>query len=432
MRWGFIKQFPKLFLVCGVLLASTGLFATWWVTHRAKLALTNRPHLVTEDIAPKVARVVEAPKRLLLVDNDLYNLDTGVVIFNNWLKGGTPAALFYDAQAKKVIARYERGFVRYRLDGEEDAVLVQKFQPAFSHDFRWAVYAKEKDLWRADIDWSGFRFANERKLTAIEQFNELYFAKNVILGGGKAMIVRNMNQLLRVDLESGDVQPTRVPVGEIGKRRSPSGGFLVGVQGGQFYCYDVETDDTKTIAIGRGAMNDYQWLGNDRCTAIAAGRAVVLYDRLKNTLNEVAALPVQCGRIGEPSPDGRYVFCIGGDSGYLVDLVNKEVVPVVGGAGVKWVSSDRFVFSREVPNSKLRGTWIQTVGEGERRVALEPFLVDKSGPMLMVSPAGEIVYATKHGLSKMKPDGDGAAEFIKLRRTPLRVLGIADWEPPAG
>jgi len=197
---------------------------------------------------------------------------------------------------------------------------------------------------------------------------------------------------------------------------------------GQFYCYDVETDETKTIAIGRGALNDYQWLGNDRCAAIAAGRAVVLYDRLENTLAEVAALPSPSARIGEPSPDGRLVFCVGRmGNGVLVDLQKKTAVPVAGGAGIIWISADTFAFSREVQDSELRGTWMQTAGEGERRVSPDPYLVANSGPMIMASPAGVIVYATKHGLSKMNPDGTEVAELIKLPHPPGRVVAIADW-----
>src|SRR6266481_472396 len=182
MRWDFINKFTKFVLVFGVLVGSTALFAAWWLTHEAKRAFENRRPAVVEDTRSKIARVESQPTRLLLVDNDLYDLDTGAVIFQGWLKEGTPKALFYDARAKKVLAQYERGFVRYGLDGKEEAALVQGFPPAFSDDLKWAVYPKERDLWRADVDWSEFKFKNERKLTAIEQFNEQYFAANIVLG----------------------------------------------------------------------------------------------------------------------------------------------------------------------------------------------------------------------------------------------------------
>jgi len=42
--------------------------------------------------------------------------------------------------------------------------------------------------------------------------------------------------------------------------------------------------------------------------------------------------------------------------------------------------------------------------------------------------AGLVVFATKHGLSKMKPDGSELAEIVKLAHSPERVLGIQDWK----
>jgi hypothetical protein len=84
-----------------------------------------------------------------------------------------------------------------------------------------------------------------------------------------------------------------------------------------------------------------------------------------------------------------------------------------------------------VPDSDLRGTWLQTAGEGERRVSPDPYLVGKLGGFIMPLPSGDtIVLATKHGLSKMKPDGSVVAELVKLAQPPSQVLGIQDWKSP--
>ena len=306
---------------------------------------------------------------------------------------------------------------------------MQKFKPAFSDDLKFMVFARGKDIWRADIDWKEFKLVNEKKLTSIEQFHETSFAENIILGTDKTLVVRNVMKLLRVNLETGDVKPVRMNINGIRKHRSPDGKSLVGLENGKFYCYDVDSDDAKIIPVGgRGVMNDYQWLGNDRCVAIAAMKTVVLYDRIKHTLEEVAALPFPCARIGEPSPDGRFVFCMGKEKGALVDLQTKSATAVTGGAGVCWVSADTFAYSREVPDTDLRGTWLQTVGEGERRVSNIPYLVSKKGAELMALPStGLVIFATKHGLSKMKPDGSELAEFVKLAHPPALVMGIQEW-----
>jgi hypothetical protein len=431
MKFGWIRAFPKFALVFTLIVGSTVAFGVWWFVLRPFGSMSWGGLRVVEDIRPKLAKLEAKQGRLLLVDNDLYEVDSGTLIFKNWLqKHGMPQRLFQDGQTKRFIAQYDRGFVRYEPSGAVETALLHKFKPAFSDDLKWVLFARDKDIWRADVDWKEFKLANEKKVTAIEQFNETYFTDNIILGTEKTLVVRNSNKLLRVNLETGDVKPVRIKLNDVGKRRSPDSKWLVGVEGGQFYCYDVDSDELKTIPVGRGAMNDYQWLGNNRCVAIAAGRTVVLYDRLANTLNEIAALPSQLSRIGEPSPDGRFVFCAGRGTGVLVDLEQKTATAVTGGAGIHWISNDTFAFSREVPDSDLRGTWLQTAGASERRVSREPYLVGKLSGLIMSPPNLDmVIFATKHGLLKMKPDGSEVAELAKLPAPPSQVLGIQEWKP---
>ena len=423
----FLRSAPKLFIALAVIVASITILVIWKV-RQARRSFFNGLFAPGEAVKRREPVIEGREGRLLVVDNVLYDLDSGAVLATNWLEKGMPENLFYDGAAKKFIAKYPNGFVRYATNGAVEAMLLQKFKPAFSDDLKFMVFARGKDIWRADIDWKEFKLVNEKKVTAIEQFNEASFAENIMLGTDKTLVVRNVMKLLRVNLETGDVKPVRMNISGIRKHRSPDGKSLVGFENGQFYCYDVDRDDAKTIPVGRGVLNDYQWLGNDRCVAIAAGKTVVLYDRLKHTLDEVTALPSPCARIGEPSPDGRFVFCMGNSKGVLVDLQTKTATPVVGGAGVCWVRNDTFAFSREVPDSDLRGTWLQTVGEGERRVSTEPFLVSKKGAELMALPStGFVIFATKHGLSKMKPDGTELVQFVKLAHPPALVMGIQEW-----
>jgi hypothetical protein len=428
MRWGFLKPLTKYGFIILAMIAGTVAFVSWWYVHRLKQAIWEGRPTPVEDIRPQLALLESKLGRLLLVDNDLYELDGGKLIFKNWLKEKTPQRLFYDSPAKKFIAQYERGFVRYTLNGAEEATLSQKNKPAFSDDLKWAVYAKEKDIWRADVDWKAFKLVNERKVTSIGQFSDLYLADNIVVGTEKTLLVHNMNKVLHVNLETGAVKPMQVSLDGIRKRKSPDSKGVVGLENGKFYFYEVDTDDAKYFPVGRGAINDYQWLGNGKCVAIAAMKTVIQYDREKRTLTEVVTLPFQCNRIGEPSPDGRFVFCTRG-GGVLVDVVEKTATPVKAGAGVCWVSKDTFAFAREVPDSDLRGTWLQTVGEGERRVSPEPYLVTKKGAELMVvKSAGLVVFVTKQGISKMKPDGTEVAVLMKLPHPPSFVQDIEDWK----
>lgn len=424
----FLREFPKIFIALTVIVASVTTLVFWKI-RQARNSFLNGLFAPSERVKRVEVSVEGREERLLLVDNDLYDLDSGAVLATHWLEKGMPENLFYDGAAKKFIAKYPNGFVRYATNGAVEAMLLQKFKPAYSDDLKWMVFAKDKDLWRADVDWKEFKLVNERKLTSIEQFHEASFAENIMLGTDKTVVIRNITKLLRVNLETGDVKPVRLNINGIRKHRSPDGKRIVGLEGGQFYCYEVDSDEAKTIPVGRGVINDYQWLGNERCVAIAAGRKVVLYDRPKHTLTEVAALPFLCSVIAQPSPDNRFVFCLGGGKGVLVDLEKKTATPVSGGAGICWVSNDTYALSRDVPDSVLRGMWLQTVGEGERRVSPEPYLVSKKGGELMaLRSTGLVIFATKHGLSKMTPDGTGLMELVKLAHPPALVMGIREWK----
>ena len=433
MRWDFIKKFPKYALVLGLIVGSTVVFGLWWFMFRGRSAGSGRSDsaaVPVKDISKQIALVESKPERLLLVDNNLYDLDTGALIFKSWLKNGMPLKMSWEPASKTMLAQYERGFVRYRPDGTMQASFAQKYPLAISDDRQWILLVKDKDIWKADVDWKTLKLSNERKLTSIAQFHDSSFAANIVFGTDRLIVVRNLNTLLRVNLESGDVHPMKMNLDGIRKRRSPDGRSVVGIQNGQFYCYDVETDDAKTIPIGRGAINDWLWLGNDRCLAIAAMKTVILYDRKTHTLTELAALPSPCHKIGQPSPDGRFLFGLGRGNGVLLDMEKKKAIQLTGGgAGVSWVSNDTFAYSREVPDSYLRGMWLQTVGEGERRVSPEPYRVGRvRGLIAPVPAAGVVIFVTKRGISKMKPDGTGLASLIALPAPPSRVLGMDDPE----
>ena len=319
--------------------------------------------------------------------------------------------------------------MRYGLDGVEKAALIRPDAIGVADDYKWIVFAKDRGIWRADVDWRALKLVNERKLTSIGQFVDKLFAETIVLGTEKTLIVQHANQPLHVDMEGGEVHPAKIPIQGNRKRLSPDSKSVVGLQNGQFFCFDVDSEAVKSIQIGRGGINDYQWLGNDRCLAIAAMKTLIVYDRLENTLKEVMALPFQCNRVGDPSPDGRFVFCSGTHGGVVIDLDKKSALPVLGGRAITWVSNDSFSSSREVADSARRGTWLQTVGEAEKRVSPEPYLTGNNGGFIMVLPAGGlVVFETDSGLFRMKPDGSDCVETVKLLRPSARVTGIQEWK----
>jgi hypothetical protein len=127
-------------------------------------------------------QVVEAHiGRVVMLDDDVYDLDTGEPIFQHWLRDGAPRSVFYDAENKKMIAFYGGGFVRYAMSGKEETRLADKFPMVFSRDLNTAYHVKNKEIWRGNVDWNSWSLNNDKQVTSINQFNDIYFTKNVIL-----------------------------------------------------------------------------------------------------------------------------------------------------------------------------------------------------------------------------------------------------------
>ncbi len=431
--WGWVRQFPKVALVVGVLVGSTLVFAMWWFSTPSK---TGEFGAASGEVAKASAAAAQAPawvkdfKKLILADNNLVNVETGEVIVKGWLKHGMPSGVWFDDDSAKVIARYSKGFVRYNLDGKPERDILMP-SPAFllpsSDDL---LFVKEADIWRAEIDWAAFVVREEKAVTAIEEFVDEYFPDNILMVGEKVLLVRNKMQLLRVDLETGETRPSKFPAVS-GMEISPGKRFLIGDQNGTLFCYDIETDRATTLELGkRVGFQDYQWLDEDRCLALDRGGLVKLFSREDNKLDAVAELPKQCRQLGIPSPHGRYVFASSeGGRGFLVDTEGRKASPVRGGTGVAWMDAERFMFARDTQNSELRGTWTQKVEETEQRVSPRPYLVPRGGSAVLPLPgSGLVVFYAKDALCRMNSDGTDFAEVAEVARPPSFAIPIGEWQ----
>ncbi len=442
MTWKIVRSFPKIAIVLFVILGSTAAFALWWlarphgkppppqmVTGPETPIPSTPPPPVEETKEQKTPKLPEKLSSLVLVGADLYDIDKGELLIPNWL-GGIPQRLFYQPETNRLMAQTERGVLRFALDGTQDGVLGGDLVPAFTHDGKFAIYVKNGDIWTAEVDWKGFRFTNERQATKIGQFYAPFFAANIMLGSEKAIVVRNQNQLVRVDLLKGDVQPVRLPLGDLAKRRSPDGRFLVGDEPKNIYAYDVETAEAKNFPTGRDRLLDFQWLDDKRCAFIVAGRGVALYDRTKNAVEEVTALPILCNKIGGPSPDGRYVFCAGRQGIVIVDVKAKTVESFgTAGGDFGWVGAETLIYSRDVSDSSIRGTWLRTMGELERLVTADPYAVRMTdgGAIALMREPNLVLFASRTTLYRMKPDGSELKEVAKLAKPAERIQAVEIW-----
>src|SRR5581483_12267786 len=137
MIWLYLKRFagafPKLALATVVIVASTVAFGVWWFSYRMRQVVLKP--VPVEDIRPKVEKVEANPGHYVLVDNALYDSESGELVFANWLKQGMPMRLFWQPREHKFLAQYERGFVRYNFNGTVDAELPNTPATTLSDDF---------------------------------------------------------------------------------------------------------------------------------------------------------------------------------------------------------------------------------------------------------------------------------------------------------
>ncbi|MDZ4405312.1 hypothetical protein [Prosthecobacter sp.] len=431
MNWRILKAFPKYAIAIGVVLLSTGLFGAWWFFKRTmpRWEFAKPDPAVVAEIKKKAEELPDKLGWLALVGGDLYDISTGEVIFKNWLRG-IPMRVFYYPESRHLMVQAERGIMRFGLDGKQDGVMGVETPPAFTNDGSQAMYVKDGDIWIAGIDWTAFKFINERQATHYGQFNALYFSANLSLASEKACLVNQQGKLLRVDLSTGDLQQISLPLHYNMKRRSPDCEVMLGEEEASLFAFDIDKPEAAMFPKSAGKVSDYQWLNNNACAFLLPGKTVGVFDRKKGTIEEVATLPFDCQKFSMPSLDGRYLLCFGGNGLVLVDVQAKKAESLdIKADNITWVSHDTLIYSREIPDMKLRGTWIKTIGSEPQRVLAEPYLVgyDKSAPLALMRELGVVVFATRNGIFRMKPDGSELREVAKLKQPVGRIQAVEMW-----
>ena len=439
MNWRLLKQVPKLAVALGVLITSTVLFGIWWrfwkpKTHQA--SVVHQAGAVNEQPDAKFAQMAPKMDRLILAEDNLIDIDSGEVVSANWLNGEHPLKIWFDAASNKVIARFERGFKRYNLDGREDATLWHRNGLIVADDMDLAIFADQGDVWKAGIDWSGFKLTGEERATSIGGFQDNYFAQNLVMASKKAFVVRNMNQLVRVNLGSGEVAPLPLTHTDAAVRRSPDGGIFMGDQTGAggttLYAFDVATGEVKTKELGpQTGVTSVLWLDKDHCCILVNAQFIVMYDRAKGSYEQHMKLPARIVQLALPSPSKRFVVFLGEGKAGFVDLEKKEVIPLTAAVqNFDWIADDTVIMANTTMDSNQRGTWVMKLGQNANRVSTEPYPFADSGKgsVLALKQAGMVIFGTQSALFKMKPDGTDAVKFSNLQRPVLRLQPIENWK----
>ena len=435
-KWRFIKQFPKIALVLGVFVVSTGLFGFWWYFRAPR---TNKSPVITDNTQKQkieeVAAIIPSMEgNLLVADGDLYQLDSGKLLVKNWFKEAMPNKLFLDAENGKLIARYDKGLARFTLDGKRDGALSGRYGLAVNETMDSALFVKDKDIWKAGLDLREFKLVNEQRVTSTGAFMEQYFVESILLKTEKVIVVRNMNQMLRVDLVTGEVISTRLPITGLKNQRSPDGGMLVGGMtermSQKFFCYDVYKDEVKYFDLSsKLKVSGMVWVNKKSCAYIVGLTELGLFDSEKQEIRPVMKLPMPCTEMNSPSPTGRYVFCSTAFMQFvLVDTEGRKIEPLGAPAQCyEWIADDVLLFARDVPDSNLRGTWVKKIGQEEVRVSTEPYIFARGGggaSVLPIKDAGIVFFSTRGGMFKMKLGETTAQMFAPLSKPLTRFVYI--------
>ncbi|MBX7210396.1 MAG: hypothetical protein K1X78_18945 [Verrucomicrobiaceae bacterium] len=432
--WRFVRQFPKILLVAVVLAGSTFWFWWWW-SHRA----ASGPPVQAVAQTPIEEKAPDLPSRvgrLFVANGDLYDVDAGEIVIRRWLKGDSPLRLWFDAASGKIIGTQGNGFVRYNLDGTNAGVIGAKSGLVVNEAAKIAIFARDRDIWRSEIDWQEFKLVNERRVTTLGQFMESFFTQNIILGSDKALIVRNMNALLRVNLDTGEVTPGRLNLSKLGTARSPDGGMLAGEDWSnrqtKLILYDVDTNEITSHAVkGNDRLISFLWLNKDRCAFLAGRDAVQVFERKTGAIRLAVKLPTPCMSLAVASPTGRYVFCAGGSAAVLADVeTGKTEIIQIPGQNFQWIADDTLLMAREVPDSQLRGTWVKRFGEAEFRIENDPFISDRNGTAAVsrLEDEGLILFATRLAMFRMKGSELKAERLAETPKPVTRLQWIERWK----
>lgn len=429
LRSRFVRQFPKLALAGGVFLGSTALFLVWWLLRSpgARQAADDAEAARSAMRTQQAALVEERAGRLFLAGSDLYDVETGEVLFKNWLGGEPPSSVSYEPATKTFLAQFARGLVRCNADGSQRASLSFPHTVAFAKDLSYALYAKESDVWKTPIGLPELKLAEGGRVTTMGVFPEAYFAENLVLVTDETLVVRNMNNLLRVTLKTGNVTPMRMSLIDLGQRRSPDSRTVLDRQDGTLLAFDVDTSEIRQCPLGRinQKITGWLWLDNARCAVLVGNAGIAFYDLKENSLSDVTPLPVPCQHIHSLSPEGKRFLCVASrhnPAGFVFDADTKKLETLPAGAqGIGWIAADTLLFARDIPDSATRGTWIKKLTQPEMRVTEDPCVVVQDvGPLaISLREAGYIVFVTRQGLCRAKPGG-----------TDFKVLTALEGQPP--
>lgn len=374
-------QFPKWFFAGSILVLSTALFVIWWFQHEPGPTTSTTGKTPQTDASPKERKQIphfgETP--LLLGGKDLYEFrDGNLALFQpQWLSrelqlGEQP--VYLKEHNVLAVSGAGRPVEVFAPDGHSLGPLTlsngERFDGYVADEFTQAVFVKDGDLWKGQIDWPNVKITGETQVTNLGYFQSSQFQGRLLGATAYGLVYRDMRYgNITVDLTTGESEPVQLPANAT---RSPTGRLIVGdvpTRPAQLAVFDVNARKNSTHPIPwRIPQNGLAWLDETRF-ALILGNEVYLYEHETQSLTSIYRSEAQQARLQLVAiPVFGQPFLMFQDTSKGILIVNvetKEFHPVTGppANNIQMLDNGAFLLSSDVPNSEQRGTWLGKFGE---------------------------------------------------------------------
>lgn len=377
--------------------------------------------------ATDLQRMVVFRRVFTLAGAELIDATSGKTMRTGWPEGTGSLLL---GRKDSVLLGCSTCIDRHRLavNGDDRNLPSPRIESAtgfvYSPDARQLVYAKNGDLWMADIDWDLNRVRDGRRLTTTGVFSDTrggwWSGENLLVGG------------YRVSLRDGRVSEPKVGWFRMETRRSPDGNtILTESSDRKLRAYDLRTDAWSGLLLDGVNARSFLWLDDDRAVINNWNNEVEEFDRRRGTVARVLPERNLYDDLFARSPDGLHFMATEGRDPHRVLLIDSRswtLTPLSAELrDVVWADADVFFFTREEPID-MRGTWRYSVAAGAaERVSPYP------SKQLVVLPAARCaVFLANNNLWRVDLDGSNLRALTTTDKEDGTLIAAVEPLAPAG
>ncbi len=399
MNWRQIwAKYPKWMVAFAIFMGSTLLFAMWWLGKKQTESRLANQHEETQRAAEDAQAIEEVEivpggetvsdgdnlktlslenaflngERIYhLVDGDLKMVDGIEFDFGGDLDRNAMIVFFEDKFMVSRQFRYWSYHKNGRMIGRLQLPGGDEFFGYVTDTLKEAIYVKEGDIWRAEIDWAGPTLIDERPVTRVGYFPNRSFSSGLVAATSEALLFRDLQTgMIWVDLRSGEIESGSLPVD---RSTSPDGRLVVGdvpTRPAKLIVFDVDTKSfqewTLPMRVNSGGV---VWLDQGR-SLYAIGPEIYRYDHATSTFEGLFRNDDVTRGIDLLGSSYGHQYTIirrsqFGLTAIEIDSGKVEDLPEFPITGMEWLSEDAVLLVSDVPDTAYRGSWFYRIGSGQ-------------------------------------------------------------------